>query len=228
MWDTAAPCQHCVPTLPLTLCQPHVESPGRRARGSCCAPLGPSSTCSARAAGQGCCSTARCPLGRREPGQGGGCFPCPGPSKPSCCTSPTPGPTPGCGCLAAPGCSPEEWGVSAATACDQGPHTPSMEVPSGLVRTWMWYLTPGCRCWRTTQVSASTRSCRRGVGLWGAAVSLSPPAPAPTCPARGETAAPPAVGGWVLLLRWVGGSPVCCLLGSHAVPWGVSTGLTAL
>lgn len=79
MWDTAAPCQHRVPTLPLTLCQPHVESPGRRARGSCCAPRGPSSTRSARAAGQGCCSTARCPLARA--GAGRGLLPLPWPLK---------------------------------------------------------------------------------------------------------------------------------------------------
>lgn len=181
----------CIPAVPLTLCQPHVESPGRRARGSCCAPRGPSSTRSARAAGQGCCSTARCPLGRREPGQGGGCFPCPGPPKPSCCASPTPGPTPGCGRLAAPGRSPEEWGVSAATACDQGPHTPSMEVPSGLVRAWMWYLTPGRRCWRTTQVSACTSPCRRGVRLWGAAVAPEPPGPCTYLPcSRGGCGSP--------------------------------------
>lgn len=60
------------------------------------------------------------------------------------------------------GRSPEERGVSAATACDQGPQTPSMEVPSGLLRTWMWYLTPGCRSWRTTQVLAWMSPCRRG------------------------------------------------------------------
>lgn len=101
----------------------------------------------------------------------------PGPPKPGCYTSCTPGPPP----LAAPGvgaslpcqpvswpwdgCSPEEWGVSAATACDQGPQTPSMEVPSGLLRTWMWYLTPGCRSRRTTQVLAWTSPCRRGTRL---------------------------------------------------------------
>lgn len=201
----------CIPAVPLTLCQPHVESPGRRARGSCCAPRGPSSTRSARAAGQGCCSTARCPLGRREPGQGGGCFPCPGPPKPSCCASPPPGPTPGCGRLAAPGRSPEEWGVSAATACDQGPHTPSMEVPSGLVRAWMWYLTPGRRCWRTTQVSACTSPCRRGVRLWGG--RCGPRAPRPLyLPAllAGRLQLPgPWAGGCCCSDGWGGPCPRC-------------------
>lgn len=87
--------------------------------------------------------------------------------------------SPRCGCLSAPtpwqgscqhpcrgdGCSPEEWGVSAARACDQGPQTPSMEVPSGLLRTWMWYLIPGSRSRSTTQVLAWTSLCRRGAKL---------------------------------------------------------------
>lgn len=52
--------------------------------------------------------------------------------------------------------SPEEWGVSATTTSDQGPQTPSIEVPSGLLRTWMWYFTPGCSSRRITHVSACT------------------------------------------------------------------------
>lgn len=62
------------------------------------------------------------------------------------------------------GCSPEEWGVSAATACDQGPQMPSRDVPSGLLRTWMWYLIPGSRPRRTTQVLAWTSRCREEPG----------------------------------------------------------------
>lgn len=161
-----------MPAMPLTLCQACLEVAGRRAGGSCGALQGPSSTRSARAAGQGCCSTARCLLGRREPGQGGGCFPLapqklgvaprlqeePHPLQPQAWVPPC------CSCRGH-GCSPEEWGVSAATACDQGPQTPSMEVPSGLLRTWMWYLTPGCRSWSTTRVSAWTSLCRRGAKL---------------------------------------------------------------
>jgi len=50
--------------MPLTLCQPHSEAAGRRAGGSRGALRGPSSTRSACAAGHGCCSTARCLLGR--------------------------------------------------------------------------------------------------------------------------------------------------------------------
>lgn len=78
-WDTAGPVvpgmclPEChMPAMPLTLCQACLEVAGRRAGGSCGALQDPSSTRSARAAGQGYCSTARCLLGRREPGQGGG------------------------------------------------------------------------------------------------------------------------------------------------------------
>lgn len=65
-----------MPAVSLTLCQPHLEAAGRRAGGSCGALQGPSSTRSARAAGQEYCSTARCLLGRQEPGKKeGSCFP---------------------------------------------------------------------------------------------------------------------------------------------------------
>lgn len=70
-WDRAGPVvpgmclPEChMPAMPLTLCQPRLEVAGRRAGGSCGALQGPSSTRSARAAGQGYCSTARCLLGR--------------------------------------------------------------------------------------------------------------------------------------------------------------------
>lgn len=43
------------------------------------------------------------------------------------------------------GHSPGRWGVSANTAGDQGPQRPSKDMPSGLVRTWMWYCCPGSR-----------------------------------------------------------------------------------
>lgn len=39
--------------------------------------------------------------------------------------------------------SPERWGVSANTVGDKVPHSPSREIPSGLVRTWIWYCFPG-------------------------------------------------------------------------------------
>lgn len=108
------------------------------------------------------------------------------PPKPGCCTSSTPGPppliAPGVGACQHPGGgdgrSPEERGVSAATARDQGPQTPSMEVPSGLLRTWMWYLTPGRRSRRTTQVLAWTSLCRRGARL-GSSCSPQIPLPLP-------------------------------------------------
>lgn len=200
MWDTeqgwqslgcAAPLpEHHVPTMSLTLCQPRSEEDGKRAGGSCGALQGPSSTRSAHAAGQGCCSTARCLLGRREPGQGVGCFPLTPqnlgaapclprdphalqPQAPPCCACQHPG--------GGDGRSPEERGVSAATACDQGPQMPSMEVPSGLLRTWMWYFTPGCRSRRTTQVLAWTSPCRRGARLGsGCGPQISLPIPGPT------------------------------------------------
>lgn len=120
-------------------------------------------------------------------GEGGGCYPlCPQNS----CAAPhlprAPQPLqpqawvpPRCACQhcsGGDGCSPEEWGVSAATACDHGPQTPSMEVPSGLLRTWMWYLTPGRRFWRTTQVLAWTSPCGRGARLRSSCTPLNPPA----------------------------------------------------
>lgn len=84
MWDTeqspwslgcaASLPEHRIPAMPLTLCWPCLEADGRRAGGSCGALQGPSSTHSAHAAGQGCCSSARCLLGRQEPGQRGSCF----------------------------------------------------------------------------------------------------------------------------------------------------------
>lgn len=72
MWDTeqgwgcpwdALPELH-IPTMSLTLCWACLEVAGRRAGGSRGALQGPSSTHSACAAGQGCCSSARCLLGR--------------------------------------------------------------------------------------------------------------------------------------------------------------------
>lgn len=107
------------------------------------------------------------------------------------------------------GHSPEEWGVSAATACDQGPQTPSMEVPSGLLRTWMWYLTPGHRSRRTTQVLAWTSPCRRGASLRSGCGSQIPlPIPGPSmyltrsrggcsCPSHGCVGADGWMGGGV-------------------------------
>lgn len=64
------PGMHCslpelhIPTMSLTLCWACLEVAGRRAGGSRGALQGPSSTHSACAAGQGCCSSARCLLGR--------------------------------------------------------------------------------------------------------------------------------------------------------------------
>lgn len=69
--------ENCVPAVPLTLCQPRLEVAGRRAGGSWGALRGPSSTHSARAAGQGCCSTARCLLGRQSQGREGAATPWP-------------------------------------------------------------------------------------------------------------------------------------------------------
>lgn len=72
-WDTAGPAvprmcllsATCLPcAMCLTLCQPRSKVAGRRAGGSCGALQGPNSTRSARAAGQGYCSTAQCLLGR--------------------------------------------------------------------------------------------------------------------------------------------------------------------
>lgn len=74
---------------------------------------------------------------------------------------------------------------------------PSMEIPSGLLRTWMWYLTPGCRSRSTTQVLAWT--------------SL--------CPTAGEGA--PALGVWVLTVDWMEGSPGCCPPGFSVVLQGI-------